>query len=84
MLAGELSYPLYAIQFHLISAWELFVIRNLHGAAGKSVAWLAFPILIAIAALAVSRWYDMPARKLLGKFLAVRGKTRAKATDNQS
>jgi peptidoglycan/LPS O-acetylase OafA/YrhL len=79
MLAGEISYPLYAIQFPLIAAWEVFAIHNLRGGAEKTVAWLAFPPLIALVALAVSRWYDLPTRKLLGRMLAGRGMARAEA-----
>lgn len=72
MLAGAMSYPLYAVHLPLVRAADLVFTRHLDGAGLRAAGWLVFLMLVVVMALAVERWVDRPACVMLKRWLMVR------------
>jgi peptidoglycan/LPS O-acetylase OafA/YrhL len=69
-LLGDISYPVYLVNYpicYLHTAWVTDTHRSLADAGSGWVACAVFALTLAIA-YAATRWYDIPVRKWLKKF----------------
>jgi peptidoglycan/LPS O-acetylase OafA/YrhL len=64
---GDISYPIYLINYPIIYVWTAYITKNEYSFAQSWVVAVAVFVITVALSFAVVRWYDVPVRKWLKK-----------------